>query len=115
MASPFARANLMMAAISAAMSLTNVMARENAMAQIGPYRSRGKGRGSRGAKWLGGSTRSKHMPHIGTKEQERAKRSYMQAFHGEMHLYSEHLRSKPVVHQMSKRQYAAQLAPQKAA
>jgi hypothetical protein len=59
--------------------------------------------------------RSKYMPHIGAKEQARAKRCYMQAFHGEMHLYSEHLRSKPVVQQMSKRQYAALNAQKQAA
>jgi len=59
--------------------------------------------------------RSKYMPHIGAKEQARAKRCYMYAFHGEMHLYSEHLRSKPVVHQMSKRQLASLNAQKQAA
>lgn len=45
MASPFARAQMMMAAIAAAMSMTNPTMRSAAMANIGPYESRGHGRG----------------------------------------------------------------------
>lgn len=45
MASPFARANMMMAAIAAAMSMTNQNLRSAAMAEIGPYESHGHGRG----------------------------------------------------------------------
>jgi hypothetical protein len=106
---------MMMAAIAAAMSLANVGQRNAAMAEIGPYRSRGKGRGGRGSKWLGGSMRSKYMPHTGTKEQEREKRSWMQSFHGDQDSYSPNLRSAPVMHQMSKRQYAALQAQKQAA
>ncbi|MFL9943686.1 hypothetical protein [Paraburkholderia graminis] len=92
---PFARATMMMAAIAAAMSLSGSAQRE-AMAGIGPYVSRGKGRG-KSAKWLGGSARSKYMPHIGAKEQERAKRCYMvSAFIGGPE------RSAPVMHQTGK-------------
>lgn len=105
MASPFARAQMMMTAIAAAMSLANVGQRNAAMAEIGPYRSRGKGRG-KGAKVTVRPSRSKYMPHIGAKEQERAKRCWMQRFHGEQDLYSPNLRSAPVMHQMSKREYA---------
>ncbi|PRZ56145.1 hypothetical protein BX589_102346 [Paraburkholderia fungorum] len=76
MASPFARAQMMMAAIAAAMSLTNLGQRNAAMAEIGPYQSRGKGRG-KGAKVTVRPARSKYMPHTGAKEQERAARCYM--------------------------------------
>jgi hypothetical protein len=100
--SPFARANMMMAAIAAAMSLAGGAQRE-AMAAIGPYKSRGKGRG-KSAKWLGGSARSKYTPHIGAKEQERAKRCYMvSAFIGGPE------RSAPVMHQFSKATHEAYL------
>lgn len=70
---PFARANMMMAAIAAAMSLAGGAQRE-AMAAIGPYKSRGKGRG-KGAKWLGGSARSKYMPHFGAKQQAKLQKA----------------------------------------
>lgn len=69
---PFARANMMMAAIAAAMSLSGSAQRE-AMAGIGPYVSRGKGR-DKGAKWLGGSARSKYMPHFGAKQEAKLRR-----------------------------------------
>jgi hypothetical protein len=87
---------MMMAAIAAAMSLAGGAQRE-AMAAIGPYKSRGKGRG-KGAKWVGGSTRSKYMPHIGAKEQERAKRCYMSPTFN----CDGHLRAAPVMHQIGK-------------
>lgn len=77
MANPFARANAMMAVIAAAMSLNTSWERKTALDAIGPYKSRGKGRGGRGTKWLGGSARSKYMPHAGAKERERALRCYM--------------------------------------
>jgi hypothetical protein len=51
---------------------------------------------------------SRYMPHQGTKERERAARSYMQPFHGRMSDYSPNLRSASVVHQMSKRDYYGQ-------
>jgi hypothetical protein len=94
---PFARANMMMAAIAAAMSLGGSAQRE-AMAGIGPYVSRGKGRG-KGAKWLGGSARSKYNPHIGAKERERAKRCYMSPT---FDYISGNPRSAPVMHQIGK-------------
>lgn len=81
MANPFARAQMMMAAIAAAMSISNVGARQAALAQIGPYQSRGKGRG-KSAKVTVRPSRSKYMPHIGAKEQERAKRCAMTRVHG---------------------------------
>jgi hypothetical protein len=110
---PFARANMMMAAIAAAMSLGGSAQRE-AMAGIGPYVSRGKGRG-KGAKWLGGSTRSKYAPHIGAKEQERAKRCDMETHFppfGEVvrpGFRTQFPRSAPVMRQMSKTDYEAYL------
>lgn len=76
MASPFHRAQVRMAAIAAAMAMSNVGARHAAMAEIGPYRSRGKGMG-KGAKQTVRPSRSKYKPHTGAKEIERAKRCYM--------------------------------------
>lgn len=109
--SPFARANMMMAAIAAAMSLAGGAQRE-AMAAIGPYKSRGKGRG-KGAKWLGGSARSKYMPHIGAKEQERAKRCYMSMYLNErvaqFHPRDGHLRVSPTLCQIGKATHTAYL------
>jgi hypothetical protein len=109
---PFARANMMMAAIAAAMSLGGSAQRE-AMAGIGPYVSRGKGRG-KGAKWLGGSTRSKYTtPHIGAKEQERSKRCYMETHFQPVEAPDKrgfqtcHPRSAPVLCQMSKATHEA--------
>lgn len=93
---PFARAHMMMAAIAAAMSLSGSAQRE-AMAGIGPYKSRGKGLG-KGAKWTGGSARSKYTAHIGAKEQERAKRCYMSPTFN----CSGNLRAAPVMHQIAK-------------
>jgi len=111
-ATPFARANMMMAAIAAAMSLGGE-AQRAAMTGIGPYVSRGKGRGKL-AKWLGGSTRSKYAPHIGKKEQERAKRCYMESHFpvldktpGQSNPCA--LRSAPVMCQMSKTTHEAYL------
>lgn len=62
---PFARAMTMMAAISAAMGLDSI-ARQSAMSNIGPYKSRGKGRGTPERRYL--KSRSKYQPHIGAKE-----------------------------------------------
>jgi hypothetical protein len=62
--------------------------------------------------------RSKYMPHIGAKEQERAKRCYME-HHFPYRSTAEgsflHLRSAPIVQQMGKRQYAALQAKNQAA
>ncbi|UOV84404.1 hypothetical protein [Klebsiella pneumoniae] len=41
---PFARARAMFAAVAAAMAITNTFERQNALAAIGPYVSRGKGK-----------------------------------------------------------------------
>lgn len=92
-----------MAVIAAAMSLNTSWERKTALDAIGPYKSRGKGRGGRGAKWLGGSTRSKYMPHAGKKEQERVKRCWMASSHGSQSVYSPNLRSAPVMCQENKR------------
>ena len=50
-------------------------------------------------------SRSKYVPHMGTKERERAKRCYMERTHG---IYGP-LRSAPVMLQMSKREYQMRL------
>jgi hypothetical protein len=92
---------MMMAAIAAAMSLANVGQRNAAMAEIGPYRSRGKGCG-KGAKVTVRPARSKYMPHIGKKEQERAKRCYMSKYHSGG---CGHLRSAPTLCQDSRRTF----------
>lgn len=42
---PFARAKMMFAAIAAAMSLPSIGQQQAAMDEIGPYRSRGNGKG----------------------------------------------------------------------
>lgn len=96
MSNAFARAHMMMAAIAAAMALGGSAQRE-ALAGIGPYVSRGKGRG-KGAKWTGGLARSKYMPHIGKKEQARAERCYMSPTFN----CSGNLRSAPVMHQIAR-------------
>jgi hypothetical protein len=118
---PFARANMIMAAIAAAMSLSGSSQRE-AMAGIGPYKSRGHGRGNRIPFGSSNHTvamdrrgirkphepkasRSKYTPHIGAKEQERAKRCYMDWTHGN----DGALRSAPIVGQMSKATHEAYL------
>jgi hypothetical protein len=87
----------MAAAIAAAMQAGSKWDIQQALAAIGPYESRGKGKG-KSAKWLGGSTRSKYMPHIGAKEQERAKRCYMSPTFN----CDGHLRAAPVMHQIGK-------------
>ncbi|BCF96606.1 hypothetical protein PPGU19_011750 [Paraburkholderia sp. PGU19] len=116
MASPFARAQMMMAAIAAAMSLSG-SAKHAAMSNIGPYESRGKGRGKtspsrhtvamdrRGIvnKHAPKASRSKYKPHTGAKEQERAKRLAHSVHHTH---YPFGKRSSPTLVQMSKRDYA---------
>ena len=86
----FARANMMMAAIAAAMSLAGTAQRQ-AMAGIGPYKSRGHGRGDgipfgssshtvamdcRGVHKVHGpkESRSKYTPHFGAKQQAKLQR-----------------------------------------
>jgi hypothetical protein len=61
--------------------------------------------------------RSKYMPHIGAKEQERAKRCCMQHFMecGEGITRFRSFRSAPTMEQLSKRQYAALNAQKQAA
>lgn len=66
---PFARANMMMAAIAAAMGLSS-FAKESALSAIGPYKSRGKGRGTPSRNFY--KSRSKYMPHYGAKESAKA-------------------------------------------
>ncbi|MFM0044076.1 hypothetical protein [Paraburkholderia sediminicola] len=111
MSNAFARAHMMMAAIAAAMALGGSAQRE-ALAGIGPYVSRGKGRG-KGAKWTGGSARSKYMPHIGLKEQARAKRCYMSFYLNEsvaqFHPRDGHMRVSPTLCQIGKATHAAYL------
>lgn len=66
MSSPFNRATVMMAAISAMMEQGFGMAEIGA--KIGPYMSRGKGRGGKSTNWLRGANRSKYHPHQGKQE-----------------------------------------------
>jgi hypothetical protein len=113
---PFARSVAMMSAIAAAMGQSNVMLREAAMANIGPYRSRGKGSGKtspsrhkvamdrRGIKKVSEPkfSRSKYTPHTGAKEVERAKRYRMDFLHGPHAVFSENYRSAPTLCQLSK-------------
>lgn len=63
---PFARFKMIMAAISAAMQLTGIE-KDLAMARIGTYKSRGKGRGN-GRTAISYRARSKYTPHYGAKE-----------------------------------------------
>jgi hypothetical protein len=103
-ANPFARAHQMMAAIAAAMSLGG-SAQRDALADIGQYRSRGKGRGTASKKF--GNPRGKYTPHIGAKEQERALRCYMQATFCTWETFHvpQHLRSAPIMCQTSPSEY----------
>lgn len=84
----FARSVAMMAAISAAMSNSNVMLREQALSAIGPYKSRGKGKGKtspsrhkvamdrRGVRKAHEpkASRSKYTPHFGAKQEAKLRR-----------------------------------------
>lgn len=76
MAKAFARAKAMLAAIAAAMVLATEVERQRALDSIGPYRSRGKGRGTPSRRY--GNTPGKYLPHQG--ERERARRRSQ--FHG---------------------------------
>jgi hypothetical protein len=68
MSQPFARAAAMFTLIAAAMG------NQMKLASIGPYKSRGHGKGLPGRVYRG--SRSKHQPHIGAKEQAKtSKRS----------------------------------------
>jgi hypothetical protein len=108
----FSRSIAMMAAIAAAMSIGSTWERKAALDGIGPYVSRGKGRG-KSAKWTGGSARSKYMPHIGKKEQERAKRCYMSHYLNEsvaqFHPRDGHMRASPTLCQIGKATHEAYL------
>jgi hypothetical protein len=53
-------------------------------------------------------SRSKYTPHIGDKEQERAKRCRMDFLHGPHSTFSDNERSAPTLSQMSKRAYEEQ-------
>lgn len=64
----FARAIAMFAAVAAAMKLDG-MDRVNALAGIGPYKSRGKGRGTPSRRY--GNPGGRYMPHQGAREMER--------------------------------------------
>lgn len=73
MAQPFARAIAMFALIQAAMG------NAEALAKIGPYRSRGKGRGAPSRRY--GNKPGKYMPHQGKQECARRLRQ-QEAHHG---------------------------------
>jgi hypothetical protein len=70
MGQDFARSLAMFAAIRSALALP-LAKREDALAAIGSYRSRGKGRGSVGRNFLRGANRSVYQPHQGKRECER--------------------------------------------
>lgn len=74
---PFARAISMMALVSAAMSLPLAMQQE-AMAKIGPYESRGKGRGSSG---IGRGRHGAHMTAVRTARKARNVRRHKARAH----------------------------------
>jgi hypothetical protein len=108
----FSRSMAMAAAIAAAMQAGSKWDVQQALNAIGPYQSRGKGKG-KSAKWLGGSARSKYMPHIGAKEQERAKRCYMSMYLNEQvaqfHPRVGHIRVSPTLCQIGKATHVAYL------
>ena len=70
---PFSRARAFTAAITAILTnplIVGAVAQQAAIDALGPYRSRGKGRGS----WRSlnaGATRSRYQPHQGTQERIR--------------------------------------------
>jgi hypothetical protein len=74
MAAPFKRAHMMMAAINAAAVAAFAIggggmgAYQDALERIGPYRSRGKGKGKHFIKTNTGTSRSKYAPHQGKQE-----------------------------------------------
>jgi len=68
MARPFARSSAMLAAVAGALALASLGDRLDAIAGIGPYRSRGKGRGSPSRRYGNGSG---HTPHQGAREMAR--------------------------------------------
>lgn len=63
---PFARVRLAIAAVAYACSLPTEVARQEALATIKPYRSRGKGRGTISPRF--GSKAGKYTPHQGKRE-----------------------------------------------
>lgn len=65
----FARAKAMMALVAAAMSMASIAARQQALSEIGQYKSRGKGRGTPSRRY--GNKAGKYMPHQGRREMER--------------------------------------------
>lgn len=75
MSQPFHRAMLMMAAIQAAMRLDGI-GQTAALSNIGPYESRGKGKGRSKPSPRFGRNRSKYNPHIGAKEQAKWAQQY---------------------------------------
>lgn len=66
----FKAAMAMFAAVSAALALPVLQQRE-ALAKIGPYKSRGKGRGTPPRNHNAAAGRSRYMPHQGARECER--------------------------------------------
>jgi hypothetical protein len=68
--SPFKAAIAMFAAIRAALALPGIGDRKDALGEINPYRSRGKGRGTPSRNWMRPycNNGGKHYPHQGPQE-----------------------------------------------
>lgn len=77
---PFRAAQMMFAAIAAAMAIPMPLQRAQAMADIGPYKGRGKGRGTPSRNWL--RSASRYKPHQGLKEVAKWRKRFADGTHG---------------------------------